>query len=114
MRRLASIACLLVAGALLLAVPDAQARVHGGSLRCGNRLVHEGDQMDDVFRRCGAPTFRNFSTEYISFETAPGFFVNKAVAIETWTYNRGPREFTRYLEFRDGALVRITEGNYGY
>jgi len=84
------------------------------TLRCGNRLVNDGDQMDEVYRLCGGPTFRSFSTEYVSFETTAGVVVTKAIAIETWTYNRGPREFVRYLEFRDGRLVHITEGNYGY
>jgi hypothetical protein len=84
------------------------------TLRCGNRLVRDGDTQDEVFRRCGKPAFRNFSTELISFETASGFVVTKAVPVETWTYNRGPREFVRYLKFRDGRLVRIVAGGYGY
>lgn len=85
-----------------------------GTLRCGNRLVREGDSIEEVHRRCGDPTFRTFSTELISFETASGLVVTKTVQVERWTYNRGPREFIRYLVFRDGRLARITEGDYGY
>jgi hypothetical protein len=92
---------------------SAEARAAGG-LRCGNRLVHEGDRIDEVFRRCGEPAFRTFSIESVSVETAPGLFVTRQVQVETWTVNRGPREFVRYLTFRDGRLIRVDEGDYGY
>jgi hypothetical protein len=85
-----------------------------GGLRCGNRLVNVGDRIDEVFRRCGEPTFRSFSIESVSVETAPGLFVTRQVQVETWTVNRGPRTFIRYLTFRDGRLVRVDEGDYGY
>lgn len=84
------------------------------TLRCGNRLVKDGSRVDEVFRLCGEPTFRSFSTEIMSAETVRGVLVTKAVPVETWTYNRGPRAFVRYLTFRDGYLVHVTEGNYGY
>lgn len=104
-----------VGGALLGATLAVAAPAHAaGGLRCGNRLVHEGDRIDEVFRRCGEPTFRSFSIEAISVETAPGIFVTRQVQVETWTVNRGPREFIRYLTFRDGRLVRVDEGDYGY
>jgi hypothetical protein len=103
-------ATLAIVAALALAVP-AHA---GGGLRCGNRLVNVGDRVDEVFRRCGEPTFRTFSIESVSLETAPGLFVTRQVQVETWTLNRGPREFIRYLTFRDGRLVRVDEGDYGY
>jgi hypothetical protein len=110
-RRIVVLSCLVAATSLLTpAVRQASA----GGFRCGNRLVSGGELIDQVFTRCGEPSFRDFSTEYVSFETAPGIFVTKEVAIETWTYNRGPREFVRYLKFRDGRLDRISEGDYGY
>jgi hypothetical protein len=112
MRRLPFFA-VLTALTMLLVSPRA-GEAHRGGLRCGNRLVNPGDRIDEVFQRCGEPAFRNFETEYVSFETSPGIFVSRPIAIETWTYNRGPREFIRYLKFRDGRLVHISEGNYGY
>ena len=103
-------AALALATSVALAVP-AHA---GGGLRCGNRLVNVGDRIDEVFRRCGGPTFRTFSIESVSVETSPGVFVTRQVQVETWTLNRGSREFIRYLTFRDGRLVHIDEGDYGY
>lgn len=110
-RRTATIMGTVALGTMLLA---SSAALAGGGFRCGNRLVHEGDRIDEVFRRCGEPTFRSFSIESVSVETAPGLFVTRQVQVETWTVNRGPREFIRYLTFRDGRLVRVDEGEYGY
>lgn len=110
-RRAAALGGILVLVATLAADAPAHA---GGGFRCGNRLVHEGDRIDEVFRRCGEPTFRTFSIESVSVETAPGLFVTRQVQVETWTVNRGPREFVRYLTFRDGRLIRVDEGDYGY
>jgi len=106
-----------VVGAVCCAVALVGASVvaeAAGGLRCGNRLVREGDRIDEVFRLCGEPTFRTFSIESVSLETSPGLFVTRQVQVETWTLNRGPREFIRYLTFRDGRLIRVDEGNYGY
>ncbi len=105
----ASVALAIVA--LLAFAPPAHA---GGGLRCGNRLVDVGARIDEAFRRCGEPTFRTFSIESVSVETSPGVFVTRQVQVETWTINRGSREFIRYLTFRDGRLVLIDEGGYGY
>jgi hypothetical protein len=114
MRRLPLLAALAVLALLCTAGSPRVAEARRGGLRCGNRLVNLGDSIDQVFRRCGQPTFRKFETEYVSFETAPGFFVNRPIAIEIWTYNRGPHQFVRYLKFREGDLVEVDEGTYGY
>ena len=36
------------------------------------------------------------------------------MAVERWVYDRGTRRLVRYLTFRDGRLVAIDEGGYGY
>jgi hypothetical protein len=110
-RRAGACGCAVALIGLLGAGVRAEA---GGGFRCGNRLVREGDRIDEVFRRCGEPTFRTFSIESVSLETAPGLFVTRQVQVETWTVNRSPREFIRYLTFRDGRLIRVDEGEYGY
>jgi hypothetical protein len=114
MRRLPLIAAIAALALLSTAGSPRVAEARRGGLRCGNRLVNDGEGIDEVFRRCGQPTFRNFETEYVSFETAPGVVVSRPIAIEIWTYNRGPHQFVRYLKFRDGRLVHVSEGNYGY
>jgi hypothetical protein len=81
--------------------------------RCGNRLVATGDFFGDVLHRCGEPTHRSAATEVVTFRLASGLEVSRIVALETWAYDRGPRELLRFLTFRDGRLVRIAEGGYG-
>jgi hypothetical protein len=111
--RVRGFAALLAALAIVLASWPAAAFQNAG-LRCGNRLVDVGESIDEVFERCGEPSFRDFSSEYVSFDTAPGVTITKEIPIETWTYNHGPSEFVRYLKFRSGRLVEITQGGYGY
>ena len=84
------------------------------SWRCGSRLVGRGDSIADVYTRCGEPDDRLASTELVTVEVSPGVAVTRAVPIERWTYNPGPRQFVRALTFRDGALLEIDEGSYGY
>jgi hypothetical protein len=103
---------LFLAAALLLAAAPA-AGFGRSTWRCGNRLVATGDSFGEVLFRCGEPAFRSVSTEVVTFRLASGFEVSKIVGVETWTYDRGPRELLRYLTFRDGRLIRIAEGSYG-
>jgi hypothetical protein len=114
-RREAVLRATLALAATLLLCAGLDATAHAGSsLRCGNRLVSDGSPIDEVFKRCGQPTFRTVSSEFVSFETPSGVVVTREIPVETWTYNRGPREFVRYLTFRNGHLVRVAEGDYGY
>jgi hypothetical protein len=41
-------------------------------------------------------------------------FVEELVTVEEWEYNFGSTRFIRYLQFENGRLTRITEGDYGY
>jgi hypothetical protein len=84
------------------------------SWRCGNRLVHDGATRSEIVRICGAPSDRNASVEYRSARLRSGEEILQAVLVEVWTYNRGPRQFIRYLTFRDGLLDDVSEGGYGY
>ncbi len=112
-RRLLVLACAGALVAALVAPGDVRPALAGDTMRCGKRLVRTGHPQDEVLRRCGEPMSRSFSTELVSFETASGLVVTRAVPVETWTYNRGPREFVRYLKFRDGRLIRVVVGDYG-
>lgn len=84
------------------------------SWRCGARLVVPGQTTADVYALCGEPVERSVSTEYVTVRLSDHVTVTRAVAVEEWTYNRGPKQFLRYLAFRDGTLVGIDEGTYGY
>ena len=113
MRRRRGIRPALLALAAILGTAPAPS-LAGSSWRCGNRLVSDGDEISEVARKCGEPTFRTTSVEFVTVHPSPGVEVTRAVPVEVWTYNRGPREFVRYLSFRQGRLVDLTEGDYGY
>jgi hypothetical protein len=110
MHGLTKLAALLVGLVLLGHVRPALA---ASPLRCGARLVGEGQMIDDVYERCGEPTEPTVSTEFVTVRVSCDVAVTRAVPVEYWTYDRGPKQFVRYLTFRDGTLVAIDEGSYG-
>jgi Protein of unknown function (DUF2845) len=100
---------------LLIAFPTATSPALGASSwQCGSRLVGPGQSTSDVYALCGEPTDRVASTEFVTFHARRGLEVTRAVFVERWRYDLGPRRFVRYLTFRDGRLVDIGEGGYGF
>jgi len=101
--------------ALLLAGAPAQA-----ALRCGARLVVEGDRKIDVLSKCGEPTL--VSDPLVYQRTRPRRGVHGRVSgvvvvpasTEEWTYNFGPRRFVHVIRFSRGRVVEITSLDHGY
>lgn len=101
---------------LLLMVAPALA----DTVRCGDKLVYEGDTTARVEARCGKPA----QISYSSILKVPTYWrgdrpyrlTDQAVQIpvETWIYNFGNRRFMRKLRFEDGVLVEISTLEYGY
>ncbi len=93
---------------------------HADTLRCGNKLVYEGDVIPLVEERCGKPTHISHSTilriPTVWHNGRPYQLSNQEVVVpvETWIYNFGPRKFMRKLRFEDGVLVEIEVLEYGY
>jgi hypothetical protein len=109
----------LLAQALLVALL-ATAPAAADSLRCGTRLVTDGDSAGKVRALCGEPTEVSRSEilrrpvvwiggtpYYVSQDLVP-------VPVETWTYNLGPQKLMRQLRFEDGVLVWIRTLEHGY
>ena len=111
----------------LLALSD----VSIAGLRCGTKLVHEGDTKAEVIHKCGEPSFvESWEEEHIHrdynyvpiFSTRNGryrwyrepFVEKEVIRIEEWTYNFGSTRFIRYLRFENGVLKDMTVGDYGY
>jgi len=105
---------------LLLGVLAAAAAQAGETLRCGNDLITEGDELARVRRLCGEPADVQRSTEW----RAPTLWIDgrlvraaggdREVPVEIWTYNFGPSRFMRRLRFEDGLVVEIESLGYGY
>lgn len=96
---------------LLFIVNDAFA------LRCGSKLVNEGDRKAEVLTKCGEPALvERWEEEIVIYGDDVGKHVKKVVSlhIEEWTYNFGSNKFLYFLEFRDGKLFQIEAGSRGY
>ena len=106
------------------------------SLRCGVRLITEGDFKDRVLAECGEPDhvevweeervygFRHHPSYYGNYDNyeyrrpderyGRPYRVKKLVIIEEWTYNHGPGRFMDHLRLENGIVVDIISGDYGY
>jgi hypothetical protein len=97
----------LVALMLMLASPAAMA------LRCGNRVVSDGDRDFQIRQRCGDPYWTetwigvDVVGRYSALET------QQEVEWSVWYYNFGPRALIQRLVFVDGNLQFSESLGYG-
>ena len=87
--------------------------VMGGSLRCGNRLVTEGDYKYEVIQRCGEPQLQELVSVETRYKRLPNS--NKSVAVELpveqWVYDMGRGRFLKILTFKGMRLEKVESGN---
>ncbi len=111
----------LLATALLAGVGPAAAE---DSMRCGSKLVSQGDGKDKVRTLCGEPTSVDFQGV---IRRAPryqyGYGFNRyeysgpgvvEMPVEVWTYNFGTSKLLRKLRFVGAELEEIRTDGYGY
>lgn len=86
----------LLVAALLLTC----GQVEAGTLRCGSKLVNEGDRAFEVERKCGEPARRDL-VGYTG-----GYYGDREMVIEEWVY--GPTNgMLNILTFQGNRLTRI-------
>ena len=82
------------------------------TLRCGSRIIKEGDTQDKVVSVCGEPTQQ--SRTWI--ERAPQYELGgqwysypgtEFVPVDLWTYDFGPNKLMQRVRFVDGLVVSI-------
>lgn len=116
----------LLLALLLLSAADSPA----ASLRCGTRLITEGDPREKLLQECGPPSDATSWQEerweefdhppsprlYREFERrrGGGYGVRRTVLVELWTYNWGPSRFIDIVRIENGFVRRIESGGYGY
>jgi len=116
------LSALMFSAALALATPAALA----DGMRCGTKLVSDGDSLYRVRSSCGEPNFKQHRVEqrrvsrWVSGPCAPngtscGQYVESTVEvqIDEWTYDFGPHEFVRTVVFEEGRLLQVLTGDYG-
>lgn len=97
-------------------------------MRCGSRLVSEGDTLYDVRSVCGEPVAASRRVEYRTIrqhvagpcvpqngQVRCGYIEERTieVVIDEWTYDLGSNKFIRYLTFEQGRLRDVQTGRYG-
>ena len=117
MRAAFGIVILGIAMPILLISPAALA---WDTLRCGSKLIVEGDSREKARRLCGEPREIAHSTimrrpSYIRNGRVV-YFGDEAVEtrVETWTYNFGPNKLMRRLRFVDDRLESVDSLGYGH
>jgi hypothetical protein len=126
----------LVLGILITIAALTPSNAQATSLRCGTRLITNGDYKDRVLSECGEPDhvqvweeervygFRHHpqyygvydNYEYVHPNDGAGqpYRIRKLVIVEEWTYNHGPSRFLDHLRLENGVVRDITSGDYGY
>jgi hypothetical protein len=99
------------------------------AMRCGSRLISEGDTRERLANECGPPA--NIETweeeRYHYYDSPPPAYLYKEyegygsayrvkihVKVEVWTYNHGPSRFMDFVRIENGRVRRIYSGGYGY
>lgn len=102
---------------------------HADGMRCGNRLISDGDLMYEVKNVCGVPDQATQRTERrIVSRAVQGTcytprgqaylcttVVQEAVEVvlDEWYYDFGRSVLVKTVTFESGRLVRIVTGSYG-
>lgn len=110
--RHASLVAILLLTAGQLVTSSAQA----DTLRCGQRLVTDGDTLHEVRTRCGEPVSAIRHSEFRTVRLwLNGRPVEQTVevAIDEWIYDFGPHRFVQHLTFEQGKLISVVSGHRG-
>ncbi len=96
------------------------APAHADGLRCGGRLIRDGDPRAQVRAFCGDPadvqTRSILRRPVYNLRGRRVFFGDDVVEIpvEVWTYNFGPNKLMRRVRFVDGVVDEVETLGYGY
>lgn len=99
----------------LLTIP-----AHADAMRCGSRLVGDGDTRTAVREICGEPSdiYRRtiLRRPHYDYHGRLIYFGDGLieVPVEVWTYNLGPYKLMRRIRFVDGVVEEIETLGYGY
>lgn len=93
---------------LLLSAP-----VMADSMRCGSRIVVDGDRMSYVLRVCGEPDDITRKQRFVQRKGYTGSAGNKVIHeinTERWTYTFTDGSLPKTLEFENDILIRVDVG----
>lgn len=112
---------IVIALALALGLGVFSASPAHAALRCGSKIVTEGDTSAEVAAKCGEPVdiiqMRSVYRRPVIWINGRPQFIGEdfmEVPVEAWVYNFGPNKFMRRLKFEAGLLAKIETLGYGY
>ena len=97
------IRAMMMVGLLLGSVGVAQAL----SLRCGSKLVVEGDPTATLLIKCGQPLLVEELTRTAQTEQGE---LTQVKAGERWTYDQGKGKFMQIVTIHNGVVESIENG----
>ncbi|HEY6881703.1 MAG TPA: DUF2845 domain-containing protein [Polyangiales bacterium] len=117
----------LVSGLMVSGLMAWSASTYADGMRCGTKLVSDGDSMYEVRNACGNPDQAVQRTELRTVsrwvdgpciypgQVRCGSYVQTTIEVQVdeWLYDFGTHEFIRNLVFESGRLIRVTTGSYG-
>jgi hypothetical protein len=88
------------------------------SVRCGSKVITEGDPIEKVSEYCGEPTEtqRTWMTRQPRFEYGGQeipFEGSEDVPVDLWTYDFGPNKLVRRIRFIAGKVDSIETREHG-
>ncbi len=88
------------------------------SVRCGSKVITEGDPIEEVREYCGEPTEtqRTWMTRQPRFEYGGQeipFEGSEDVPVDLWTYDFGPNKLVRRIRFIAGKVDSIETREHG-
>jgi len=105
---------------LTVVAASVAAPAHADGMRCGSRLIRDGDARAEVRAFCGEPA--DVQTRTIlrrpTYTVGGRIFFSgdglTEIPVETWTYNFGPNKLMRRVRFIDGIVEEVETLGYGY
>ena len=103
-------------GMAALSILTGAATASADSMRCGTKLLTDGDTLDKVEALCGPPAAVERREILRPYGYNRGITVHSSyeVSVELWTYNFGPNKLMYRLRFEDGLLVDVDTLSHGY
>lgn len=85
------------------------------AMRCGEKLVFEGDSAYTVLSKCGEPLDKQVFEQAVPVFNEWGYQIGVSTEyVETWIYQKSPTEFQYQLIFDGGVLKQINANRNPY
>jgi hypothetical protein len=81
---------------------------------CEGKIISVGDTSGELIMKCGEPDWKQSYTEEIIETLDKDNKRNIHITVEEWTYNLGPQRFMRIFKLKNGKVVDMWLGDYGY